>query len=179
MDVTIRQERPGDLPIIQDLVEKAFVDVAESDHLEQCLVGRLHHSGTFVPELSLVAEDGAGTIVGYILLTRVKIVSKEGSKTTLAVAPLAVAPACQRQQVGGRLLREAHRIAASLGYKSAVLLGHADYYPRFGYRMASDYGIAFPFEAPQECCMAIELQPEGLSGVKGTVRYPKCFFEDA
>ena len=72
MDVVIRQENANDLPIILDLVKNAFDNVIESDHQEQCLVERLHHSETFIPELSLVAEDGNGTIVGYILLTEVK-----------------------------------------------------------------------------------------------------------
>lgn len=72
MNVTIRPERQGDLPVILDLVEKAFENVEESDHQEQYLVERLHGSDTFIPELSLVAVNGEGIIVGYILLTKVK-----------------------------------------------------------------------------------------------------------
>lgn len=124
MNITIRQEKKGDLPAILELVERAFENVEESDHQEQCLVARLHDSDTFIPELSLVAVDGE---------------------------------------------------ARTMGYGSAVLLGHKDYYPRFGYRKAIDYGITFPFDAPQECCMVIELLPDGLSGVTGTVHYPECF----
>lgn len=174
-DVRIRAEQAGELPAIMDLVEKAFENVEESDHQEQYLVERLHRSDTFVPQLSLVAEDPAGRIVGYILLTKVEIRSEESSATTLAVAPLAIAPPCQNQGIGGRLLTESHKIAASLGYGSAVLLGHKDYYPRFGYRRAIDFGIAFPFDAPQECCMVLELLPGALGKVKGTVHYPECF----
>ena len=75
------------------------------------------------------------------------------------------------------MIREAHRRAADSGYRSAVVLGHKDYYPRFGYRKAADFGIAFPFGLPQECCMAVELLPGGLEGVSGTVRYPRPFME--
>lgn len=174
--VTIRAERPGELPTIMALVEKSFEHMEESDHQEQFLVERLHRSNTYVPELSLVAEDHSGTLVGYILLTEVEIRSEESAATTLAVAPLAVAPDCQGQGIGGRLLTESHKIAASLGYGSAVLLGHKDYYPRFGYRKSSDYNITFPFEAPQECCMVIELFPDSLTDVRGIVHYPDCFF---
>lgn len=175
MDVVIRQENANDLPIILDLVKNAFDNVIESDHQEQCLVERLHHSETFIPELSLVAEDGNGTIVGYILLTEVKIISDKSIVTSLAVAPLAVHPDSQKQGVGGNLLDKAHKVAASLGYGTAVLLGHKDYYPRFGYKKAMDYGIEFPFNAPQECCMVIELLPNALNNIKGGIRYPDCF----
>lgn len=173
--ITIRQERQGDLPFILDLVEKAFENVEESDHQEQHLVERLHGSDTFIPELSLVAVNGKGIIVGYILLTKVKIVSADSTTVSLAVAPLAVHPAYQNNKIGGMLIEEAHKTARAMGYGSAVLLGHKDYYPRFGYRKAIDHGIRFPFDAPQECCMVIELLPDALSGVTGTVRYPECF----
>lgn len=63
MNVTIRPERQGDLPVILDLVEKAFENVEESDHQEQHLVERLHGSDTFIPELSLVAVNGEGIII--------------------------------------------------------------------------------------------------------------------
>ena len=72
---------------------------------------------------------------------------------------------------------EAHKRAASLGYGTAVLLGHKDYYPRFGYREAIKYGIEFPFDVPSEYCMVIELIPDTLHNVNGIVRYPSVFFE--
>lgn len=179
INITIRQEIPGDLPDILDLVEKAFEDVAESDHQEQYLVERLHDADTFIPELSLVAVNSKGNIVGYILLTKVKIVSADSTTVSLAVAPLAVHPAYQNNRIGGMLIEEAHQTAKAMGYGSAVLLGHKDYYPRFGYRKAIDYDIRFPFDAPQECCMVIELLPDALSGVSGTVHYPECFHIEA
>lgn len=170
MNFNIRQSRAEDRPTIFELVESAFGNVPESDHREQYLVERLHESAAFVPQLSLVAESADGRVVGYILLTEVEIVSDSGVAVSLGVAPLAVAPEFQRRGVGGAL------IAAALGYGSAVLLGHDDYYPRFGYRRAADYGIEFPFDAPSECCMAIELRYDALKGVRGTVRYPEAFF---
>lgn len=64
----------------------------ESDHQEHHLVARLHESDTYIPELSLVAKTDKGKTIGYILLTKVEIVSKSGAKTSLAVAPHAVLP---------------------------------------------------------------------------------------
>ena len=177
MNINIRQEQSGDSPIIYSLIERTFAEVQESDHREQFLVERLHKSNTFVPQLSLVAETEDKEIVGYILLTEVEIASEDRVAISLGVAPLAVLPEFQRQGIGGLLLQEAHQRATILGYGSAVLLGHKDYYPRFGYRKTIDFGIKFPFDVPAECCMVIELRPNALAKVCGTVRYPDAFFE--
>lgn len=173
--IHIRQEAVGDLPCICNLVKSAFENVQESDHLEHELVDRLHLSETYIPELSLVAENAEGNIVGYIQLTKLEIRSEGNVKPSLALAPLAVHPDYQRLGIGAQLLDEAHRQAASLGHESIILLGHADYYPRFGYRRAMDYGIEFPFDAPLECCMVKELCPGALNTLAGTVHYPVCF----
>lgn len=175
MDITIRQEQENDRTSVLDLVEKAFADVPESDHREQILVERLHHSETYVPPLSLVAETEEKQIVGYILLTEVKIDNGIRSVISLSVAPLAVLPEFQRKGIGGMLIREAHRRAAHLGYGTAVILGHKEYYPRFGYRKATDLGIEFPFEVPHEYCMVAELIPGATEGVEGMVCYPAAF----
>ena len=164
--------------MIHDLIAAAFANVQESDHREQFLVERLHRTDGFIPELSLVAETDDGKIVGYILLTKVEIVSDDRIAMSLGVAPLAVLPGFQRQGIGGMLLKEAHRRAISLGYGTAVLLGHKDYYPRFGYRKAIDFGIEFPFDAPHESCMVVELLSGAAEGLCGTVRYPDVFFEE-
>ena len=145
-DLSIREEKSKDFPFIRSLTEQAFLNVPESDHTEHLLVERLRQSEAYIPELSLVAETNTGKIVGHILLSKVGIVSENGTTTVLSVAPLSVLPEFQRQGIGGMLLREAHRRAALLGYKAVLLLGHKDYYPRFGYRRASSYGIRSCFE---------------------------------
>lgn len=175
-DYEIRQETEKDYPQVFKLVEEAFRDMEESDHREQFLVGRLRHSPAFVPELSLVA-DGDGGVVGYGLMTRVSIRSGKLEAESLALAPVAVWPDRQSMGIGSALIRELHARAARLGYKSAVVLGHEGFYPRFGYRKASDYGIAFPFDAPAECCMAAELVAGGLRDIRGMVCYPEAFME--
>ena len=177
MDIIIKQEENTELPVICNLIEAAFANMQESDHQEHHLVDRLHKSDTYIPELSLVAKTDQEEIVGYILLTKAEIVSESEVHTSLAVAPLAVLPEYQNRGIGGMLLKEAHKRAAALGYGTAVLLGHKDYYPRFGYRKAEDYGIKFPFDVPSEYCQVIELIPNALEGINGIVRYPAVFFE--
>ena len=83
----------------------------------------------------------------------------------------------QNRGIGSALIREAHKRATELGYGSVVLLGHKDYYPRFGYKQAIDSGIEFPFDVPHEYCMAIELRPKSLKDVQGMIQYAKPFTE--
>ena len=175
--VTLRQETPADFPQVFALIERAFCGEAYSDHKEQFLVERGRASEAFIPELSLVAENESG-IVGYCLLTKIKIKNAQGAAGSLALAPVAVKPEFQGRGIGGRLIKEAHRLAASLGYRSVVILGHSGYYPRFGYKLADEFGIKLPFDVPAGNCMAIELVKDGLKGVTGEVLYAREFFEE-
>ncbi|MCF2875810.1 MULTISPECIES: GNAT family N-acetyltransferase [unclassified Tenacibaculum] len=174
--MNIRQERITDFKEVFSLIKEAFKDEQFSDHKEQFLVERLRKSEAFIPELSLVAEVD-GKIVGHILITKLKIKNALNEFESLALAPVSVLPTYQKRGIGGKLIIEAHQKATGLGYKSIVLLGHENYYPRFGYKQASEYGIELPFEVPKENCMVIELVEDGLKGVSGTVEYPKEFNE--
>ena len=175
-NITIRQEQHEDYPIVFKLIERTFKDMEMADHTEQFLVQRLRNSPAFVPELSLVAENG-NEIVGHILLTKILIKHRGEEHQSLALAPVTVDPGFQKQGIGKMLIEEAHQRAKDLGFKSVVLLGHANYYPKFGYRKASEFGIKLPFDVADEYCMAIELTSNGLMGVQGLVEYPKEFFE--
>ena len=175
MEITIRQEEKRDYTIVYNLIKAAFANTQESDHKEHLLVERLRRSDAFIPELSLVAETQNGTIVGYILLTKVEIASAEKKVLSLGLAPVAVLPEYQNRGIGSALIKEAHNRAVAAGYRSVVLLGHKDYYPRFGYKKASDFNIEFPFDVPEEYCMAIELFPGALDGVQGIVHYSDPF----
>lgn len=175
-DPGIRQEAPEDHTAVEAVIELAFRDEEISDHSEHHLVARLRHSEAFVPELSLVAEID-GTIIGHILLTKIKVRKGDAVNGSLALAPVTVHPNRQGQGIGRRLIERAHEVARSLGFKSVILLGHAAYYPRFGYRPTVEFGIQLPFEVPPENCLALELVPDGLKGVEGMVEYPKEFSE--
>jgi predicted N-acetyltransferase YhbS len=175
MDIIIRQETPSDYQSVFSLTEEAFREMKFSKQDEQFLVERLRNSEAFIPELSLVAEVD-GLIVGHIMLTKMTIMSDDRGYPTLGLAPVSVLPSFQCQGIGSSLIREAHRIAKIMGYESVVLIGHPTYYPRFGYRVAGNYGISFPFEAPAECCMVAELVEGALESVSGLVLHPKEFY---
>ncbi|MEL6593535.1 MAG: N-acetyltransferase [Bacteroidota bacterium] len=173
-NLSIRTESPADYKIVKNLVQAAFASIEYSDQQEHQLVARLRQSDAFIPDLALVAED-AGQILGYILLTRIEIREEEQTHPALALAPVAVLPAAQGQGIGGQLIEAAHERARSLGHQCIVLLGHADYYPRFGYEPCEQYGIKFPFDVPPENCMVLGLQPGSLDLIKGEVVYPPEF----
>ncbi len=172
----VRQENEEDHKTVFEVIREAFKDEPFADHKEQFLVQRLRHSDAFIPELSLVAED-SGEIVGHILLTKIKVSSDTQSFDSLALAPVSVLPKKQGNGIGAQLIKSAHAKAKQLGHTSVILLGHEDYYPRFGYKPAHLFGIELPFEVPKENCMAIELVENSLANTHGLVEYPKEFFE--
>ena len=100
----IRQEKPEDYEEVYELVREAFASAEHADGNEQDLVEALRKGDAFIPELSLVAEEG-GQLAGHILFTRARV----GEVEVLALAPLSVRPAFQRQGVGTALIEEGHR----------------------------------------------------------------------
>lgn len=165
----IRQERETDRAAVGEVVKKAFTSAEHSDGNEQDLVAALRNSGSFVPELSLVAVEGGG-IVGHILFTRADV----GGHTVLALAPLSVLPLYQRRGIGLALMAEGHRIARALGFDYSVVLGHAGYYPKAGYSPAGRFGIKAPFDVADENFMAVKLNPNA-AGLCGVIRYDAAF----
>lgn len=175
IDVIIREERQKDYEKINQVVKAAFKNVEQSDHTEHLLVEKLRKSQAYIPALSLVAQTPQGEIVGHLLLSKAHIINGSQSFEVLALAPLSVAPAFQRNSIGSKLIEAAHQRAKKLGYAAIVLLGHKDYYPRFGYKKASLFGVSFPFNAPDDCCMVAELRKNALRGISGVVCYSQAF----
>ena len=176
MRITIRQEVTSDFAAVFDLIAEAFSTELLSDHQEQFLVERLRRSNAFIPELSLVAEDGS-QVVGHILLTKLQIRNNDKVFDSLALAPVSVHPDYQKRGIGALLIGRAHQMAKELGYQSIVVLGHENYYPKFGYQPCAHFGIELPFDVPPGNCMAIELVNGGLKGISGMVDYPGEFYE--
>ncbi len=176
MEIIIRKEEEKDFKTVFNLIKKAFETDPLSDHKEQFLVERLRKSDAFIPELSIVAET-QNKIVGHILLTKLKIKNTQKQFDSLALAPVSVLPEFQGKGIGSKLIKQAHEKAKELGHQSIVLLGHENYYPKFGYQQAHLFGIELPFDVPKENCMVIELTENGLKDISGIVEYPKEFYQ--
>lgn len=110
-------------------------------------------------------------VVGHILFIHVTIESRGTSFTAVGLGPMAVLPAHQRKGIGLQLVRAGLEECRLLGHEDVVVLGHPDYYPRFGFVRASTYGIRWEHDAPYEAFMVLELRRGALSGIIGMVKY--------
>lgn len=170
MRTTIRKEKPADYQTVFEIVELAFRTMPNADGDEQFLVEELRKNKAFIPELSLVAEK-EDKLVGHILFTPLQIINGDKVFNSLTLAPVAVLPEYQNQGIGSKLIAEGHKIAKTLGFNSCFVLGHPDYYPRFGYQPTGKWGIPPPHGAPPEAFMAVELITNSLTGVTGVAKF--------
>jgi putative acetyltransferase len=159
----IRREEPQDMAAIRDVNEQAFDGSAEAN-----AIGALRDRGAAT--LSLVAVIG-GQIVGHLFFTPAVIEAPDRSWPALGLAPLSVLPEYQRQGIGTALMDAGLEECRHLGGERVIVLGHPDYYPRFGFERASQHDGRFEFEAPDEACMILALQPGALDGVSGVAKY--------
>ncbi|PGL42534.1 GNAT family N-acetyltransferase [Bacillus cereus] len=173
--VTIRQEQKNDYRKTEEVVQQAFLNEEFSDKKEHELVKRIRECDAFIPELSLVAVDEE--IVGHILLSKITIEQDGTSVESLALAPVSVARGHQKKGIGGKLIGAALEKAKELGYGSVVVLGHPEYYSKFGFEKASNWNIKAPCEVPDEVFMVMELRENALQGVEGIVQYSSAFAE--
>ncbi len=169
---TIRPEAPSDRESIYRVHRDAFGGDAEPR-----LVDALRKSPAFIAELSLVAVEG-GEIVGHILFTRLTVEDDAAAHPALALAPMAVLPARQNRGIGSALVRLGLKEARRLEHRVVIVLGHPQYYPRFGFQPAQPLGIHSPFEAPSDAFLVLALEPGALDGVRGRVVYPPEFFRE-
>ena len=93
----------------------------------------------------------------------------------MGLAPMAVTPAHQKKGVGSALVRAGLDQCRQLGFVAAVVLGHPQYYPRFGFLPSFKFGIDSEYDVPKEVFMAMELRPDALSGKTGKVRFHSVF----
>jgi putative acetyltransferase len=159
--MTVRREAAADLPHVRSVNEDAFGRPDEAD-----LVDNLRAEGVVL--CSLVAEE-QGRVVGHILFTRMWI----ANIAAVALAPMSVLTGYQRRGIGGLLVRRGLDQLREQGERIVIVLGHPDYYPRFGFSVGKASGLESPF--PAEAYMALELEPGALSGVRGKVGYPMAF----
>ncbi len=165
----IREERPEDVLGIRYVNRQAFERTVEAD-----LIDKLRQRQGFI--LSLVALE-KGQVVGHILFNPVTIESGDSSFEVAALGTMAVLPEHQRQGIGSQLVEVGLEALKKTGHDVVVVVGHASYYPRFGFSPASKYGIKPEFDAPDEAFMLLELRPGALAGRTGTVKYPPEFAE--
>lgn len=170
MKLIIRQENKADYKNVYELNTLAFEEKEEA-----VLVDLLRKNEEFIPQLSLVALLN-DEIVGHILFTKIKIIDDNGNEhESLSLAPMAVLPKYQKKGIGGKLINKGLSTAAKLKFKSVIVLGHENYYPKFGFEPTTKWKITAPFDVPTNAFMGLELVKDSLNNVSGIVKYPEEF----
>ncbi|MCG8416005.1 MAG: N-acetyltransferase [Pseudomonadales bacterium] len=163
---SIRPECPADKDAIYAINVAAF---PEDD--EARLVNTLRDQATEI--ISLVAEQ-EGRIVGHLLLSPASLDAAPQLKL-MGLAPMAVLPEFQSQGVGSKLVEAGLKCCADAGVSAVIVLGHPEYYPRFGFVPSITYGIKGEYDVPAEVFMIKELIPQSLHNLSGTVSYHPAF----
>lgn len=167
-ELTIRRELPGDFEAVYKVNTGAFGRPDEAR-----LVELLRTTDKVL--LSLVAEKD-GNVVAHALFSPIEIRGLAGKTWSGAsLGPVGVVPDHQRQGIGGALIRAGLDELRKQGIPFVVVLGHSNYYPRFGFEISTHFGIRCQWEVPEEAFMAMELQADGLKDVAGRAFYESEF----
>lgn len=180
MNISIRNEKPADYRIVEELTREAFwgsMDHPTCDG-EHLLVHKLRNMPVLVPELDLVAEAD-GRIAGHVIYCLAKVMTPDNREiTVLTFGPLSVHPDYKGKGVGSALMHYSIAEAARLGYRAIIFYGHPDYYPRFGFRRASSYGIVSADGGSYDALMAMELYDGALDGITGRFKEDEVYEVD-
>jgi putative acetyltransferase len=164
MNIKIRSESVADVPAIEAVTIRAFLNAPHTSHTEQLIVSELRKAGLLA--ISLVA-DVEGTVIGHVAVSPVSV--SDGASGWFGFGPISVLPEHQGCGVGSRLIQEALRILREHGAAGCVVLGEPEYYSRFGFQ--ADPSLILP-DVPPEYFQAISLDS---SRPHGTVSYHQAF----
>lgn len=164
----IRHEQQQDHASVYQLNSKVFDTVAEAG-----LVDALRQQAN--PCVSLVAVQDS-QIIGHIFFSPVTL-SNHSELNMMGLAPMAVLPEYQRQGIGSALVRAGLEHCYQLGCVAVAVLGHPEYYPKFGFQPSVNFNVRSEYEVPDDVCMLLELTPGTLSGRSGKIKYHQAFGE--
>jgi putative acetyltransferase len=161
--LSIRVERPDDIPVIRAVNERAFGQREEADVIDR--IRRNHRE-----ILSLVALN-ENRVVGHILFSPAVIGQGSGVVQGMGLGPMAVLPEQQRHGIGSALVRQGLGILRERRCPFVIVLGHPSYYPRFGFERASRYGIHCEWEVSDDAFMILILDRSRMKAISGLARY--------
>jgi putative acetyltransferase len=161
--LTIRPETHADIPTVRRVNLAAFGQPEEADLVDRIRARRAE-------TLSLVAVLD-GEVAGHIFFSPVSIVGSEHTTPAVGLGPMAVLPNRQREGFGSALVRHGLELLGEAGHRIVIVLGHQEFYPRFGFRPTLEYGIRWEHEVDPAYFMALELVPGALAAAPGVVSY--------
>ena len=169
--IAVREETPDDVSAIRKVNELAFRQPQEAD-----IVDALRES---CDEFFSLVADCDGEVVGHALFTPVTIETPRGAVRGMGLAPMSVLPGRQRQGVGSALVRHGLAALRDRSCPFVIVLGHPEYYPRFGFEPASPHDIRCQWEGvPSDAFLIFVLDQRAMDGVSGVARY-RDEFDDA
>lgn len=167
MEVLIQKIIEKDFFQTEIITRESFWNLYRPGCVEHLILHNLRKSKSYISELDLGAVFG-NELIGHIISTKAKVVDSQNSEhQVLCVGPLSVLPEFQKQGTGSELMKYAIATARESGFTGMILFGNPDYYHRFGFRNAQEYGITTKDGENFEPFMALELQNNGLANVKG------------
>ena len=160
MLVEIREERPDDIAAVRKVNRRAFEEEQESN-----IIDALRTNGAALLSLVAIMHD---RVIGHIIYSPVTV---GDAVNGAALGPMAVLPGHQRQGIGTRLIETGNRNIKDAGYPFIIVVGHAEYYPRFGFRPASRYRIKCEWDVPDDVLMLLMLDAAKMKGICGLAKY--------
>lgn len=164
--MTIRPETTADFASIRHVTKQAFGRPLEAD-----IIDALRGNDRVILSLVAIHEN---QVAGHILFFPMSI-QGEQLHPAIGLGPMAVLPQYQKQGLGSALILEGLKQLQQQQHSGVIVLGHAEFYPRFGFVPASSYGIKTDYDVPDDVFMAHELHPGALAGKSGTVIYSEEF----
>jgi putative acetyltransferase len=158
--IEIREERPDDIATVRDVNRRAFGQDQEGN-----IVDALRTNGAALLSLVATLND---RVVGHVMYSSVSV---GGNVEGAALGPMAVLPEYQRQGIGSKLIEIGNRRLKEFGCPFILVVGHAEYYPRFGFRPASEHGIKCEWDVPDDVFMLLVLDEAKMAGVSGLAKY--------
>lgn len=165
--MNIRKETDSDIEKIWQINAEAFETEAEAN-----LINALRKSG--ISYISLVAEEGED-IVGHIFFTPVELTDSKSELKIMGLAPMAVASKHQKKGIGSQLVKEGLEHCLTQYYDAVVVLGHPQYYPKFGFLPSVKYGIKSEYDVPDDVFMLLELKKGVFEKGQGIIKYHDAF----
>jgi len=167
--VRVREELPEDINAIHLVNIRAFGRTQEAD-----VIDKLRRNCSDLLSLVAVRQN---EIVGHILFSPAIVETEDRTTRGMGLAPMAVRPEYQRQGIGSELIRAGIAELKSRRCPFVIVLGHPQYYPRFGFERASRHGIRSEWQVPDEAFMILILDESETRTISGAAKYRPEFAE--
>lgn len=177
--ITLRLEREEDYHEVEVLTRAAFLNWRGVDFdYENYLAHTLRGAPEFLPELDFVAVHD-GRLIGNVMYSKAHVLYPDGTQyPVINFGPLSVLPEFQKLGVGSALMRHSLKAAARMGHNAVIFFGHPEYYPRFGFKEAKEFGITTARGENYPAFMAMELLYGAFDGVTGSFHDSPLFYFD-